>query len=273
MVALRFFGKQKNKKNRNSSEATEGAAAPAHVAIIMDGNNRWAKKNLAPGKSGHSVGAESIRKVLKVCQQRGVGVLTLFAFSSENWNRPKDEVAELMGLLRRYLEKETPALHEQGVRLRFIGRRDRLAPDIVAKMVESEQLTSANRDNTLVLALDFGGRWDISQAAQQLAAAVAKGELAVEDIDEQRFAGYLSLADLPTPDLCIRTGAEHRISNFLLWDCAYAELYFTDCFWPEFDEKEFGAALDDYARRQRRFGLTSEQVEATAGASTPAARS
>lgn len=261
MIASRFFGKRKVRKGETAAASSSADPVPRHVAIIMDGNNRWARQNLSPGMSGHSVGAESIRNVLRVCQKRKVDVLTLFAFSSENWSRPASEVQELMALLRRYLGNETEELHKEGVRLKFIGRRDRLDADIVAKMQEAEALTADNSTSTLVLALDYGGCWDISQAANRLVQDALRGEVDPSAIDEKLFAGYMSLAGLPAPDLCIRTGAEQRISNFLLWDLAYAELYFTDCYWPDFDEGEFELALAEYARRQRRFGQTSNQAE------------
>lgn len=261
MIASRFFGKRKVRKGEPPAASSSTDAVPRHVAIIMDGNNRWARQNLSPGMSGHSVGAESIRNVLRVCQKKKVDVLTLFAFSSENWSRPEAEVQELMALLRRYLGNETEELHKEGVRLKFIGRRDRLDRDIVVKMQSAEELTAANRTSTLVLALDYGGCWDISQAARHLVEDALRGDVDPSTIDEKRFAGYMSLAGLPAPDLCIRTGAEQRISNFLLWDLAYAELYFTDCYWPDFDEEQFELALAEYSRRQRRFGQTSNEAE------------
>lgn len=243
-------------------DATTGLPVPAHVAIVMDGNNRWARQRKLPSGSGHRAGVETIRKVLNACKAHGVSTLTLYAFSSENWQRPENEVRELMKLLRSYLSGEVDSLHEKGMRLRFIGRRDRLDADIVSMMESAEQRTAGNSAGTLVLAIDYGGRWDVAEAARQLAARAVAGEISVEGIDEQLLAKSIAMADLPEPDLCIRTGAEHRLSNFLLWQLSYAELYFCDCYWPDFDEREFERALQDYGRRQRRFGLSQEQQSA-----------
>ncbi|MBT8148359.1 MAG: di-trans,poly-cis-decaprenylcistransferase [Pseudomonadales bacterium] len=251
---------------RRAAGATEhavvaGLPLPAHVAIIMDGNNRWAQQRNLAGVSGHRSGVETIRKVLSACQENGIKVLTLYAFSSENWQRPEREVQELMKLLRLYLQNELQELHSRGTRMRFIGRRDRLDPDIVALMQRAEQLTAENSGSHLVLAIDYGGRWDIAATAKKLAARVAQGELELAAIDESLFGQQISLADLPEPDLCIRTGAEHRLSNFLLWQLSYAELYFCDCYWPDFDQQQFNAALHEFGVRQRRFGKTESQVQ------------
>ena len=253
----------------NSAEPISRAAAtaigeggvPRHIAIIMDGNNRWAKQRRLPGISGHKAGVEAIRKVLSACDIHGVDVLTLFAFSSENWQRPDEEVGALMSLLLNYLQREVRELHKKGVRLRFIGKRDRLNPEIVAHMERAEKLTINNSARTLVLAIDYGGQWDIGNAAAEVARQVAAGELAASDVDATTVAQHMALADLQSPDLCIRTGGEYRISNFLLWQLSYAELYFTDCFWPDFDELELTKAIAAYASRQRRFGKTSEQLQ------------
>ena len=246
--------------------------SPRHVAIIMDGNNRWSKENPSAGISGHRAGVEAIRDVLRGCEQHDVEVLTLFAFSSENWLRPPGEVDELMTLFEDYLGSEVSELHKQGIRLRFIGRRDRLKHSLTQKMLKAENLTSGNVKRVLVLAVDYGGRWDITRACQQFMqeSLIANQDYTV--IDESKLGKYLSLADLPELDLCIRTGGEYRVSNFLLWQCSYAEPYFTECYWPDFNEKEFSKALATYSSRQRRFGRTSEQLSADAGAgsiSTP----
>jgi undecaprenyl diphosphate synthase len=224
------------------------------VAVIMDGNGRWAKARGLPAVAGHRAGVEVIRKLLRACQEHGIGVLTLFAFSSENWQRPRDEVRGLMALFMRYLRGEVRELHENGIRLRIIGDRTRFAPRLRRLMEESETLTAANPGFTLVIAADYGGQWDIVQAARALAAEVAAGRLQPHEIDVGSLEAHLSLADLPRPDLLIRTGGDHRISNFLLWQIAYTELYFTECFWPDFGAAEFAAALRDYAARERRFG-------------------
>ena len=234
---------------------------PRHVGIIMDGNNRWARARNLPGIAGHRAGVEAIRSVLQCCDDNGVEALTLFAFSSENWQRPENEVSGLMRLFLSYLRKEVTALHQQGIRLRFIGRRDRLSPVIVRQMEQAEELTRNNGKRTLVLAVDYGGRWDVVNAATQLAK-----ESSSEGCHEEDFDAHVSTAGLPTLDLCIRTGGEYRISNFLLWQCAYAELYFTDCYWPDFDEAQMSLALQEFSSRQRRFGRTQEQLEADSSA-------
>ena len=244
----------------SQSQSLTELAPVKHVAIIMDGNNRWAKKRALPGFTGHQVGADAIRKVLQACDKKGIEVLTLFAFSSENWNRPEDEVSALMSLFLTYLKKEVASLHENGVRIRFIGRRDRFSNEIRQEMEYAESLTQGNREKTLVLAVDFGGRWDISHAAASMADDVCSGSLQIADINELTLDRYMSLSDLPAVDLCIRTGGEYRISNFLLWQLSYAELYFTDCLWPDFNESEFDKALFQYSLRQRRFGLSAEQA-------------
>ena len=231
-----------------------------HVAIIMDGNNRWAKKRALPGFTGHQAGADAIRTILQACDKKGIEVLTLFAFSSENWNRPEDEVSALMSLFLTYLKKEVASLNENGVRIRFIGRRDRFSDEIRQEMEYSESLTKGNIEKTLVLAVDFGGRWDISHAAASMADDVRSGSLKIAEINESTLHRYMSLSDLPAVDLCIRTGGEYRISNFLLWQLSYTELYFTDCLWPDFNESEFNKALFHYSLRQRRFGLSADQA-------------
>jgi len=233
---------------------------PRHVAVIMDGNNRWAKARGLPGPAGHKAGVEAIRTVLRACEQHGVEVLTLFAFSSENWRRPPREVSALMALFLTYLRREVRELNESGVCIRVIGDRSRFSPRLRARIEEAESLTRDNTKTTLVIAADYGGQWDIAQAAQRIAVDVQSGRLDANAITPELVDSYTCLADLPKPDLCIRTGGEHRISNFLLWQAAYTELYFTDVYWPDFGADELYAAILDYSLRMRRFGRTSEQV-------------
>ncbi len=238
---------------------------PRHVAIIMDGNNRWARRQGVPGPAGHRAGVEAVRGVLRACRDHGVEVLTLFAFSSENWGRPLPEVRALMALLYRYLRNEVRELHEDGVRLRFIGQRDRFSPRLQRLMRQSELLTAENTKATCVIAADYGGRSDIAGAARALAEQVAAGRLAPGEITPELLGRHVALDDLPPPDLCIRTGGDCRISNFLLWQFAYTELYFTNTLWPDFGELEFARALADYSRRERRFGLRDPQEVAAGG--------
>jgi undecaprenyl diphosphate synthase len=238
---------------------------PRHVAIIMDGNNRWAKRNGVPGPAGHRAGVEAVRSILRACRSHGVEVLTLFAFSSENWGRPLPEVRALLALLSRYLRNEVRELHKDGVRLRFIGNRERFSPRLRRLMQQSEHLTAGNREAILVIAVDYGGQWDIARAARELAVRVQCGDIAPDDITPEQIASRLSTADLPPPDLCIRTGGDARISNFMLWQFAYSELYFTNTLWPDFGELEFARALADYNRRERRFGLREPDGLASGG--------
>jgi len=228
---------------------------PAHIAVIMDGNNRWAKAKGLTGTAGHRAGAESARDLVDSCIARGIDYLTLFAFSSENWLRPKNEVQGLMSLFLAVLKrKEVEQFHAKNVRVQFIGRREGFSGKLVRHMQQVEALTAGNTGLTVTVAADYGGRWDMSQAAMKVAADVQSGRLTPEQIDEQVIQSYICLGNAPAPDLCIRTGGERRISNFLLWQFAYTELYFTDCFWPDFDDRQFQLALDDFANRQRRFG-------------------
>lgn len=230
-----------------------------HVAIIMDGNNRWAKQRGAMGISGHKAGVERLRDVLSACRDHNIDVLTVFAFSSENWQRPKKEVDALMSLFYLYLTNETKKLKKEGVRLRVMGSRKRFSKKLL-KAIESAEKIANQGDRTLVIAADYGGQWDIVQATQQIVQKVIDGALAVEDISSQSIEHHLALPDLPPLDLLIRTGGEKRISNFLLWQAAYAELYFSDDLWPDFGRESLNMAVEDYQQRQRRFGLTSEQV-------------
>lgn len=250
---------------RHSSKADgdlQEAKIPNHVAVIMDGNGRWASLRSQPRHAGHRAGAKAVRQTVEVAAQRGVPYLTLFAFSSENWRRPADEVGTLMTLFLEALQREIDDLHRNNVRLQFIGARQELQYKLVRKIEAAEERTRANDGLTLTVAVAYGGRWDIVQAATRLAERVEAGELRPADIDESHFAAELALRSIPDPDLLIRTGGEVRISNFLLWNLAYAELYFCDCLWPDFSEKEFDEALFAFASRQRRYGHTGEQVGA-----------
>jgi undecaprenyl diphosphate synthase len=235
----------------------------------MDGNNRWAKRRGLPGPAGHRAGVEAVRGVLRACREQGVEVLTLFAFSSENWGRPQPEVRALLALLSRYLRNEVRELHKDGIRLRFIGQRSRFSERLRRLMQQSEQLTAANTQATVVIAVDYGGQWDIAQAAQKLAQRVLDGSLLPAQITPELIDQHISISDLPRPDLCIRTGGDARVSNFMLWHFAYSELYFTNTLWPDFDEREFACALADYSRRERRFGLR-DVPDLTAGGSVNA---
>jgi undecaprenyl diphosphate synthase len=228
---------------------------PQHIAIIMDGNNRWAGRRNLPGSAGHRAGMEAIRNVLEACNERGVRVLTLFAFSSENWGRPRSEVRYLLSLFIRYLRNETRALHKDGIRIRFIGERYRFSKRLQDLMIEAETLTAANSETTLVIAADYGGRWDIARAARRVAERLAAGDIAAEDITPELIDAETCLKDLPAPDLCIRTGGDHRVSNFMLWQFAYSELYFTETLWPDFGARDLALALEDFSGRERRFGL------------------
>jgi len=228
---------------------------PRHVAIIMDGNNRWAKRRGVSGPSGHRAGVEAVRGVLRACKRCGVEVLTLFAFSSENWGRPLPEVRALLALLSRYLRNEVRELHKDGIRIRFIGERLRFSQRQQNLMEQSEHLTRGNTGATVVIAVDYGGQWDIAQATRKLARQVQEGSLQPRDITPELIDRNISISDLPRPDLCIRTGGDARISNFMLWHFAYTELYFTDTLWPDFNESEFARALAEYSLRERRFGL------------------
>ncbi len=243
-----------------SSDENPTFTLPRHVAIIMDGNGRWAKQRMLPRTAGHQAGVSAVRKTVEHCAKLGIEVLTLFAFSSENWRRPAEEVSILMRLFDRALAQEAQRLHENGIRLRVIGDRGAFSPHLQHRIAETEKLTVENRRMTLLIAANYGGRWDITQAAKQLAIQVEQGQLTAAKIDEKLLASHLSFAGLPDPDLFIRTGGELRISNFLLWQMAYTELYFSEVLWPDFGEKELDKALEEYARRERRFGHTSEQL-------------
>lgn len=239
------------------------ADLPQHIAIVMDGNGRWAKQRYLPRTAGHHEGVKAVRRVIEACVEKKVAVLTLFAFSSENWRRPPAEVKVLMDLFLQALKKEVSRLHKNNIRLRLIGERSAFSPALQQQMAQAEALTEHNTGLQLNIAANYGGRWDIVQAARRLAQQVAEHTLQAADIDEPLLTQTLSLADYPEPDLFIRTGGETRISNFLLWQLAYTELYFTPVLWPDFDQPAFIEALDAYAKRQRRFGHTGEQIGAS----------
>ncbi len=241
------------------AKASSSPTPPRHVAIVMDGNGRWAKRRFMPRIAGHRQGVESLRRCIRACAERGVQVLTVFAFSSENWNRPEDEVSGLMDLMGKALVREVPELCQSGICLRFVGDRASLSERLRGGLAQAEGQTAGNTRMVLNVCFNYGGRWDIAQAAARLAAAG-------EPITESSLAGAMALAHVPDPDLLIRTGGERRISNFLLWQCAYSELYFSDRLWPDFDEAALDEALADFTSRERRFGQTSEQVVGAAAA-------
>ena len=234
---------------------------PQHIAIIMDGNGRWANERQLPRIAGHRAGVENVRVIVQRCAELRVKVLTLFAFSSENWRRPPAEVRLLMDLFSVVLEQEVEKLNQNGVRLQVIGDRTQFPGKLQRRIEYAEQLTRDNEALTLVIAANYGGRWDITQAMKRVAAAAAEGTLAPSDITEDTIAMHLCLTDVPEPDLFIRSGGEQRISNYLLWQLAYTELYFTESLWPDFDAAEFDRALRSYSTRQRRFGMTGDQIK------------
>ena len=242
-----------------------GGPLPTHVAIIMDGNGRWARQRGRPRAAGHQAGFRATREIVECAGRRGIGALTLFAFSSENWRRPQTEVGLLMDLFLRALRSEVDNLDDNGVRIRFIGERSAFQPKLQAQMEAAERRTCANDGLELAIAVNYGGRWDIVHAARAVAREVAAGRLDADAIDVDTFARHVSLSGVTDPDLFIRTGGEKRISNYLLWHLAYTELFFTDVLWPDFDDGELGRALEFYAGRQRRFGRTGEQLVAAGG--------
>lgn len=246
--------------------AGDAGNIPQHVVVIMDGNGRWAKRRGLPRIAGHRKGQERVRELVSAAGEAGVRYVTLFAFSSENWQRPRQEVQMLLDLFLSALKQEVAKLHENKVRFRVIGDAQRFGPSIMAAITEAEALTHANEALTLTIAANYGGRWDIAQACNRIARAVMAGELQAESIGPETVERFLSTADMPPPDLFIRTGGEQRISNFLLWQLAYTELYFTPVLWPDFDGAQFAAALAAYASRERRFGLTGEQADAARNA-------
>ncbi|MBR9884521.1 MAG: di-trans,poly-cis-decaprenylcistransferase [Oceanospirillales bacterium] len=240
----------------------EGKTPPRHIAIIMDGNNRWAKENRKAVLSGHKAGVNSVRAVIEGCIESGVEALTLFAFSSENWRRPALEVRGLMELFRIALDRETPKLLKNNIRLRIVGDKTRFSADLQKRIDKAETLTAGCTGLQLNIAANYGGQWDIANAARNIAQACMAGELVPEQIDAELFDRYTCLADLPKPDLCIRTAGEQRISNFLIWQFAYTEFYFSPLYWPDFGKLQVQEAIMDYCTRERRFGKTSEQLEA-----------
>ena len=247
--------------------STDATRKPRHIAIIMDGNGRWAERRRRPRSFGHRAGARTVKLCVRFCLERKIEALTLFAFSSENWRRPKDEVSLLMSLFMRALDREVADLHKYDVRLRFIGERELFSEAIRERMLAAETLTRDNTALTLTIAASYGGRWDILQACRQIAREVAAGSLDPSALDEKNFAARLGLADLPEPDLFIRTGGDQRISNFMLWQMAYTELWFTESLWPDLSAAELDHALADYAGRERRYGLTSAQLASSQGSS------
>ena len=239
----------------------DSASLPKHVAIIMDGNNRFAKKNQMQKGEGHRSGKDVLDPIVEHCRKKHIQALTVFAFSSENWNRPQFEVDLLMQLLETTIHEQLPRMEKFNIALRFIGDRSRLSPHLRELMLHAEQRTANFNSMTLTIAISYGGMWDMAQAAKQIAADVVAHKIYIEQIDTQLFGQYVSLADLPPVDLLIRTGGDFRLSNFLLWQAAYAELYFTQTLWPEFSIEEFDDALAVFGGRERRFGKTSEQIQ------------
>jgi undecaprenyl diphosphate synthase len=239
------------------AEQSRPAEPPVHVAIIMDGNGRWAKARGLPRTAGHKKGVEAVRRTVEAARELGLGYLTIFSFSSENWRRPEEEVSDLMGLLRFYLRSEIAELHKAGVRLRVMGDRSRLADDIVRLIEQAEGLTADNTVLTLVVALSYGSRQEIAMAARRLAEEVKAGRLDPAAIDEEAVTARLYTADIPDPDLIVRTSGEQRLSNFLLWQSAYSELVFVDTLWPDFTKRDLEAAIEEFHRRERRFGATT----------------
>ncbi len=244
------------------TEEKAKSALPKHIAIVMDGNGRWAKQRQLARTAGHQAGVESARELIEACVDKGIETLSLFAFSSENWHRPTEEIDTLMRLFLISLNREVNKLHESKVQLRFIGDIARFNDKLQKSIRHAEGLTKNNTGLKLIIAVNYGGRWDMMQSCRKLAQQVLDGKLKVEDISSDNFNLFLSTADLPEPDLFIRTSGEKRISNFFLWQLAYTELYFTDVLWPDFRKDTFNAALADFANRQRRFGKTAEQIVA-----------
>ena len=242
------------------SGGPRGADLPRHVAIVMDGSGRWAGLRRLPRFAGHRAGVSVARDIVRACGEKGIEVLTLFAFSSENWRRPPDEVERLMGLFRTALEQEVRSLHEHNIRLEVVGERQSLNDLLLKRIVQAEELTRANTGLRLVIAMNYGGRWDVTQACREIARRVRDGSIDPDEITPEVLDEHLSLSALPRPDLFIRTGGEMRVSNFLIWHLAYTELYFTDTLWPDFDDRSLDEALTAYSGRQRRFGGTSDQV-------------
>jgi undecaprenyl diphosphate synthase len=246
--------------NTKSDSSVESSKNPKHIAIIMDGNGRWAEKRFLPRAAGHQAGVKTVRKIVEYCSEQKIQVLTLFAFSSENWRRPEKEVSLLMTLFNVTLKKEIKKLDENNVCLRFIGDRSAFSLELQQIMTEGELKTQNNSGLTLVIAVNYGGHWDICQAVKKIAHQLGTGEITEQDISETLINRNLSTIDLPEPDLFIRTGGEQRVSNFLLWQLAYSEMYFTPVLWPDFDKASLGDAISSFKSRQRRFGHTGKQI-------------
>jgi undecaprenyl diphosphate synthase len=253
----------------STREVPAAGSVPRHLAIIMDGNGRWAKRRFLPRVAGHRKGVETVRAVIRAAMERGIEYLTLFAFSSENWRRPAEEVSVLMELFLRALEQEVAKLHQNGIRFRVVGDVARFDAAIRERIAAGEELTAGNARLTLTIAANYGGRWDVAQAARRYFAAHREALAPDAPLDPEGLAPYLAMAYAPEPDLFIRTGGEQRISNFLLWQLAYTELYFTDLLWPDFDAQALDAAIASYRARERRFGRTSEQLQEAATGATP----
>ncbi len=239
-----------------------------HIAIIMDGNNRWAKQRNLPSIEGHRAGSKALRRTIEGCATTGIEALTVFAFSSENWRRPEREISDLMQLFVQALEEEIEELHENGIKIQFIGDLSAFSQNLQTRMQMAMRLTASNTQMTLCAAINYGGRWDITQAARKLAQTAVKGEIHPTDIDENVFGQHMNLSALPPIDLCIRTSGEHRISNFLLWQLAYSELYFCPTLWPDFNEDSLYTAMAEFKTRQRRFGYTGEQLKTLTATTT-----
>ncbi len=246
----------------DSANAASLQHMPRHVAIVMDGNGRWANKRHLPRAAGHKAGVGATRKIVESCAKKNIEALTIFAFSSENWNRPESEVSALMSLFISTIMAEVRKLNKKNVCVKFIGERSRFSEKLQNSINESEQLTRNNTGLHLNIAANYGGRWDVINACRQIVEEVKNNKTTIDDIDEDRFNSFMSLSELPAPDLLIRTGGEQRISNFLIWQLAYSELYFVDTLWPDFSDEDLDAALDWYAGRQRRFGKTGQQLVA-----------
>lgn len=234
---------------------------PQHIAIVMDGNGRWANKRLLPRAAGHKEGVKAVKNIIEASANAGVKILTLFAFSSENWSRPKSEVSALMDLFVSSLDKEVANLNKNGIRIQFIGDRAKFSQKLQRKINQAEQTTAKNENFTLNIAANYGGRWDIVQACKSVCEKVENQSIDIDSIDEEVFAHHLSTESMPDPDLLIRTAGELRVSNFLIWQLAYTEFYVTDFCWPDFDEKQLRIALEDYSQRKRKFGRTQEQID------------
>jgi len=243
----------------NSSDSTD-TVLPRHIAVVMDGNGRWANKRHLPRAAGHKAGVNATRKLVENCAKNQIEALTIFAFSSENWNRPEAEVSSLMALFIATISIEVKKLHKKNVRVRFIGERTRFSEKLQKSINQSELLTQGNTGLQLNIAANYGGRWDVVEACKSLLRDVTENNKDISEINEESFNQYVALAELPAPDLFIRTGGEQRISNFLIWQTAYSELFFVDTLWPDFSEEDLGAALNWYAGRQRRFGKTGQQM-------------